>query len=84
MKVGDLIVIDPYWRCENGYYGLDPTVREGQKGIVLGFMATWKGYKKVVVHLFNESQEYFYYSPQHIRPYELPDYTPRRKDESWR
>jgi len=77
MKIGDLVTVDPYWRCAHRIAGSrDPTGRAGQKGIVLGFAvsADRHRYNKVVVHLFDESREYFYYSPQHIRPYECPNY----------
>ena len=75
MKIGDIVTVDPYWRSPLAGFGQDPTGRAGQKGIVLGFIVTrWYRRKKVVVHLFNETREYFYYSPQHIRPYECPNY----------
>jgi hypothetical protein len=75
MKIGDIVTVDPYWRSPLAGFGRDPTGREGQRGVVLGFIVTGrKRRKKVVVHLFDESREYFYYSPQHIRPYECPNY----------
>ncbi len=75
MKVGDIVTVDPYWRSPLAGLGRDPTGREGQRGVVLGFIVTRRRRrKKVVVHLFDESRKYFYYSPQHIRPYECPNY----------
>ena len=75
MKIGDIIVVDPYWRSLRGSE-YDPTGREGRKGIVLGFAVSADRHRrnKVVVHLFDESREYFYYSSQHIRPYKCPNY----------
>ena len=69
MQVGDLVVIDPYWRSRShiAWSDFDPTWRRGQKGTVLGFTQNWKGLNKVVVHLFDEERDYFYYSPQHVR-----------------
>ena len=97
MKVGDLIVIDPYWRSrDKGPWSLcsifDPTYREGQRGVVLKFIVDSKGMNKIVVHLFDEHRRYFYYSPQHIRLLkEIPRYKKGEtndipqwvKDESW-
>ena len=76
MKVGDVIVIDPYWRSRSEYAinDFDPTWgRAGMKGIVLGFTTTWNGLNRVVVHLFDEQyypsnwRRYHKYSPQHVR-----------------
>ena len=94
MKPGDLIVIDPYWRSRSGWAlnNSDPTGRAGKKGVVLGFMVNSCGMNKVVVHLFDERRDYFYYSPQHIRrSKEIPRYKPNERDnvpqwvedESW-
>ena len=97
MKAGDLVVIDPYWRSRSGWAlnNSDPTGRAGKKGVVLGFTVNSWGMNKVVVHLFDERRDWFYYSPQHIRrSKEIPRYTPRKpserdnipqwvEDESW-
>ena len=43
MKVGDIIVIDPYWRSRSEYAfsDFDPTWgHAGKKGIVIGFTTT--------------------------------------------
>jgi|TARA_R100000664_G_C2678918_1_gene87774 hypothetical protein len=76
MKVGDIIVIDPYWRSRSEYAfsDFDPTWgHAGKKGIVIGFTTTWNGMNRVVLQLFDEKyypsnwRRYHKYSPQHVR-----------------
>ena len=71
MTIGDIITFDPYWESGTMWLPQWATNLYKRKGVVLGFI---NNPERVVVHFFNDTRKYRYYSHQHIRPYRCPNY----------
>ncbi len=71
MQIGDIVTLEPYWKSDTRWVPEWAYMTAGMRGVVLGFI---KDPERIVVHFFDDSRRYRYYSPQHIRPYRCPNY----------
>ena len=73
MTIGDIVTLDPYWKSDTHVRWAPEWayMTAGMRGVVLGFI---NNPERVVVHFFNDSRKYRYYSHQHVRPYRCPNY----------